>query len=162
MNRQTNIGALERDDASYEVDVAAWCEAQSALLRVRAFEAIDLDNIIEEIESLGGEQGHAISSHMARLMEHLLKLDASTDPNPRRGWRKTVVEQRARMKRRLQKNPSLRRRLPEYLEDEWAVSVVTAKAGLREDEEHLVDGVLRYTVEQLLDDRYFGEREATA
>lgn len=162
MNKQTNIAKLERTDASYESDTAAWCEAQGALLRARAFEAVDLDNIIEEIESLGSEQAHAISSHLARLVEHLLKLDASSDIDPRRGWRKTIIEQRGRLKRRLRGSPSLRRKLPEYLNDEWSTAVADAKAGLREDEEPVVDLLPRYTLEQLLDDGYFGERDAIA
>jgi hypothetical protein len=162
MNRVPNFGTIDRIDAAYEVDVAAWCEAQAALLRARAFDAIDLDNIIEEIESLGGEQANAVGSHLARLIEHLLKLDASTDRNPRRGWRRTVIAQRARLKRRLQKNPSLRAHLGAFLDEEWPSAVALAKAGLREDEEALVDSVARYTLEQLLDESYFGEREATA
>jgi hypothetical protein len=62
------------------------------MLRARAFEQLDLDNIIEEIESLGREQGHQIRSRMIRIIEHLLKRDGSADPSPRRKWRASVIE----------------------------------------------------------------------
>ena len=36
----------------YEDDFYVWTEAQAELLRKRQFEALDLDNLIEEIEAL--------------------------------------------------------------------------------------------------------------
>lgn len=81
---------LAADPDAYATDVHAWTKAQAALLRARRFEAIDLDNIIEEIESLGNEQAHAVESHLIVLVEHLLKLAVSADGEPRRGWMVSV------------------------------------------------------------------------
>lgn len=64
---------------AYAVDVAAWTKRQVELMRLRRFEALNLDNIIEEIESLGNEQEHAVESHLIRIAEHLLKLHVSED-----------------------------------------------------------------------------------
>jgi hypothetical protein len=132
------------------------------MLRARAFEQLDLDNIIEEIESLGREQASQIRSRLRRLLEHLLKLDASNDRGPRRGWRNSVREQRAQLLDRLEMSPSLRNKLPALHEAEWKRAVALAKDGLRKDEETAVDALRRYTIDQLLDENYFGERDATA
>jgi Domain of unknown function DUF29 len=37
----------------YEEDFYVWTEAQAELLRQRQLEALDLDNLIEEVEGLG-------------------------------------------------------------------------------------------------------------
>ena len=42
-----------RSQDLYEEDFYVWTEAQAALLRERRFEALDLANLIEEVEGLG-------------------------------------------------------------------------------------------------------------
>ena len=34
---------------------------------------VDLEHLVEEIESLGSEQEHAVESHLANLLLHMLK-----------------------------------------------------------------------------------------
>ena len=41
---------------AYENDFYVWTEAQAELLRKRQFEALDLDNLIEEIEALAAQR----------------------------------------------------------------------------------------------------------
>lgn len=143
------------DPAAYRNDVYAWTKAQADLLRARRFEAIDLDNVIEEIESLGNEQAHAIESHLIILGEHLLKLLVSVDRNPRRGWQASVRNARNQVAVRLRKNPSLKRQLPELFADGWDAMRDAARGGLREAEEHLVPANPPFTVDQALDPDFF-------
>ena len=151
-------GPFVADPAAFDVDVYAWTRAQAALLRARQFDSLDLDNVIEEIESLGSEQGYAIESHLIVLVEHLLKLAVSADIEPRRGWRATVRNQRRQIERRLRKNPSLRRELPEYFSEQWPAMREQAADGLREAEEHLVPANPPFTLEQALDPDWFPAR----
>lgn len=154
---------LEAPDApTYDTDVAAWAAHQAALLRQRRADAVDWMNIAEEIESLGNEQEHAVESHLVRIIEHLLKLDHSPDVDPRRSWRLSVSAQRAQLRRRLRKNPSLRARLNEFVVESWREGVIEATRGLRPEEADALPGTPCYAPAQLLDDTYFGEREATA
>ncbi len=158
----TKVRTPEASSAAYGHDLAAWCLEQGRLLREGRFDLLDVPNIIEEIESLGGEQEHAVGSHLSRIIEHLLKLDHSRDVGPRRGWRLSVKAQRASLRKRLRKNPSLRARIGEVADEAWDLGRTLAEGGLREEEAASLPEALNYSVQQLLDDAYFGEREAAA
>jgi hypothetical protein len=101
----------------YERDFFAWLNAQAAHLRARDWDALDLDHVIEEIESLGNEQRHAVESHLRVPLLHLLKWTYQPQRR-RRGWRSSVNNARAEIEARLRRSPSLRREMPEFLN--WA------------------------------------------
>lgn len=126
------------------------------------FHSIDLDHVIEEIESLGREQLHAVESHGRMLREHLLKLDGSNDPDPGRGWKRAILAKRQQLKRRLNLNPSIRARFAGIGEARGTEAVELAKQGARPDEEAGIDALPRYAPEKPVDDGYSGEREAAA
>lgn len=74
----------------YEADIVEWSEHQAALLRrlaagERVNDQVDWGNVIEEIESVGNEQVHAVSSLLMQAMAHRLKAigwpDARDAPN---------------------------------------------------------------------------------
>lgn len=56
----------------YSQDFVAWTEKQSELLRSKQFNALDLENLAEEIYSLGNEQKHKVDSYLRQLLKHLL------------------------------------------------------------------------------------------
>ena len=65
----------------YETDILLWSERQRDLLRRVAAgepvnEAPDWPNIIEEIESVGNEQLHAVESLLIQALAHMLKAEA--------------------------------------------------------------------------------------
>jgi uncharacterized protein DUF29 len=65
----------------YDADILAWSEQQAERLRQhaakdRSNDAIDWPNIIEEIESVGNEQLHAVESLLLRALVHMLKAEA--------------------------------------------------------------------------------------
>ncbi len=143
------------DPADYAADVHAWTRAQAALLRERRFDAIDLPNIIEEIESLGNEQAHAIESHLIVLIEHLLKLGVSADQEPRRGWQLSVRNARRAIERRLRKNPSLRRELSAMFADIWDDARAGACDCLCDAEAANVPEIPPFTLAEILDPEFF-------
>ena len=50
----------------YDEDFYVWTEAQAELLRKRQFDALDLDNLIEEVEALGrAEESSALNNARA-------------------------------------------------------------------------------------------------
>lgn len=151
MNELVHPRALTRS-SDYDVDLHAWTRAQVDLLRARRFDLIDVDNIAEEIESLGKEQPNAIESQLARLGEHLIKLLISQDEYPRRVWRVSVISARDEIARRLEFNPSLRRRMPDYFTRNWPQMRKRARAGLGEPEAGSVPDDPPFTLEQALDE----------
>jgi Domain of unknown function DUF29 len=60
--------------ALYEEDFVLWTEKTAELLRQKDFAALDLDNLIEEVEWMGKSEGQAVVSLLTRLIEHHLKL----------------------------------------------------------------------------------------
>jgi Domain of unknown function DUF29 len=57
----------------YEVDFHAWTREQAQLLRARQWERLDLENLAEEIESLGRQQRQELRNRLSVLLAHLLK-----------------------------------------------------------------------------------------
>jgi hypothetical protein len=65
----------------YDTDILVWSERQAELLRrVAAGEPVneppDWPNIIEEVESVGSEQLHAVTSLLVQALTHMLKAEA--------------------------------------------------------------------------------------
>ena len=76
----------------YETDILVWSEAQAALLRrlaagERVNGEIDWPNVIEEIESVGNEQLHAVSSLLTQAIIHRLKAIAWPEARDVDNWR---------------------------------------------------------------------------
>ena len=92
----------------YGTDFYAWTQAQAELLRARRFEELDLDNLIDEVASVGGSEKREIKSRLSVLIGHLLKW--KYQPGGRSsGWAGTINEQRQQLHDVLEMSPSLRR-----------------------------------------------------
>lgn len=107
----------------YERDFYAWTQDQAALLRAwpEALRpnALDLENLAEEIDSLGRSQRSAIESLMMRIVEHLLKLRSHPDQASRRYWQKEIAGFRDQLDILFRDNPSLRARRAEIAASVW-------------------------------------------
>jgi hypothetical protein len=67
--------------SDYDADILQWSEEQAALLRrlaagERVNDAVDWPNVIEELESVGREQLHAVESLLVQALLHDLKAEA--------------------------------------------------------------------------------------
>jgi Domain of unknown function DUF29 len=141
-------------DDLYERDFYVWTEAQAALLRARQFDALDLANLIEEVEGLGDTKKSAVLNNASAIIEHLLKLQHSPAQDPRRGWSESIAEHRARLE--LELTPRLLQILGEELARVYALTRRTTARKLRlYDEDQAADALPEtcpYTVEQISDD----------
>jgi DNA-binding transcriptional regulator YdaS (Cro superfamily) len=118
--------------ADYENDYHAWLTRQAALLAERRFADLDLDNLIDEVQALARSEKREIENRLNVLLVHLLKW--THQPAQRSGgWRSTIIEQRARLLKRLQESPSLRGYPAEVLDEEYAIAreKAAAETGLR-------------------------------
>ena len=57
----------------YDTDFHEWAETQAALLRSRSANALDWDNLAEEIESLAKSDEREVASRLLLICQHLLK-----------------------------------------------------------------------------------------
>jgi hypothetical protein len=62
--------------SDYDTDILQWSEQQAELLRRRASNALDWDNLAEEIEDVGRSQLRAVESHLVQALLHDLKAEA--------------------------------------------------------------------------------------
>ena len=110
----------------YEQDFHAWAERQAALLRARKFSDADIENIVEEIESMGRSERRELVSRLTVLLLHLLKWQFQP---ARRGssWRRTIMVQRQRLSRHLRDNPSLASRLEQAMADAYSDARIEAE-----------------------------------
>lgn len=91
----------------YEEDFFAWSQEQADLLRAGHYGDIDVDHLVEELESMGARERRELTSRFKVLLAHLLKWQFQ--PHLRsRSWQATIKEQRLSIQDLLDDNPSLR------------------------------------------------------
>src|SRR4051794_41987066 len=67
--------------SDHDTDILLWSEHQAELLRrlaagERVNDQIDWANVIDEVESVGSEQLHAVEGHLRQALRHMLKAEA--------------------------------------------------------------------------------------
>ena len=109
----------------YDTDFYTWTQRQARLLAQRRFDELDLENLIEEVESMGRSEQDKLESHLHVLLWHLLKWQYQPD---RRGnsWRLTIKEQRRQVAKVLRKNPGLKASLDETMADAYETARLSA------------------------------------
>jgi len=100
--------------AEYERDFYSWSIEQARLLREGRHDALDRDNLAEEIESLGREQFNKLVSALRVAMLHMLKWDHQP-PLRSRSWVPSIEEQRLEIVDVLADNPGLKPRINEAI-----------------------------------------------
>jgi Domain of unknown function DUF29. len=150
------------DGRLYDTDWYAWTQEQASALRrmaeTRVNSELDLENLAEEVESLGRSEENALDSALTRVIEHLLKLEHSPAPEPRKKWRLSVIEHRNRAQKSIRKSGSLRRLLPDLLPDAWKDGRTLAASALELFDSIPLDTVptkCPYTLDQILDDGFY-------
>ena len=116
----------------YDVDFLLWTESMVARLRAGDFTNLDLENLIEEIESLGKSQKKEIKSRLRTLIEHLLKRIYVNMPECFAGWENTIRTQRYEIELTLDDSPSLR----VMWNDSFQVAFIKALQGVRAEYAH--------------------------
>ncbi|MBW4550856.1 MAG: DUF29 domain-containing protein [Aphanocapsa sp. GSE-SYN-MK-11-07L] len=91
----------------YEQDFYAWTQQQAELLRSGKLDDLDIDNLVEEIESLGRQERQELENRLGVLLGHLLKWHYQSNARSK-SWFYTIKEQRRKINRLLDQNPSLK------------------------------------------------------
>jgi len=110
----------------YERDFYAWANEQAALLRAGKFDSADIENIAEEIESMGRSEKRELVNRLAVLLLHLLKW--RFQPGLRgNSWRSSIEEQRIRLEDHLKDNPSLKAQIGSAMVTAYRLARVEAE-----------------------------------
>jgi hypothetical protein len=139
----------EERQSLYERDFCLWIEEQARLLRQRAFERLDVVNLVEEIEDLGIGEKKAVKSNLVIVLLHLLKHEFQ--PKRRsRSWLDSIIEHRQRLRDDIEVSPSLGRHLEAVFSRAYADARARAivQTGLSE---RTFPSTSPYTLAQALD-----------
>jgi hypothetical protein len=106
------------EKTDYDHDFYAWAMTNAQMLRQQRFAEIDIENIAEELETLGRSEKRELLNRLAVLLAHLLKWQFQPE---RRGksWELTIWEQRRKLRKHLMENPSLRAQLDAAISDAY-------------------------------------------
>ncbi|CAN1210294.1 DUF29 domain-containing protein [Tumidithrix helvetica PCC 7403] len=107
----------------YESDFLAWTDETSAKLRARDFDSLDLENLIEEIDSLGASQRKELLSRLTVLLEHLIKRMYIDLPQEFDGWVNTIRNQRTELEILILQSPSLKSRWHKSFDEAWRLAM---------------------------------------
>ncbi|BAZ86178.1 DUF29 domain-containing protein [Dolichospermum compactum] len=94
----------------YDQDYYLWIRTTINQLRAGQFSVVDLENLLEELETMGRREKRAIKSLLIKLLEHLLKLkywDKEREKNQGH-WKGEIRTFRTQIKDELKDSPSLK------------------------------------------------------
>ncbi len=137
----------------YEMDFYLWTQEQATLLREGCLGALDVPNLVEEIDSLGRSQRHELRSRLRVLLIHLLKWQYQPE---RQGpsWESIISEQRIHIDELLIDSPTLRSQVPTILPHAYALSRQSAQRETRLPLSTFPE-TCPSAVEQVLDDTFW-------
>lgn len=110
----------------YDTDFNVWVESQAEALKAQRWEALDLPNLIEEIEALARHDKRALRRHLKILLMHLLKWQFQPEKRSS-SWRASLSNARIEIEDILSDSPSLRNYLPTVV-DKTYISARTLAA----------------------------------
>jgi predicted unusual protein kinase regulating ubiquinone biosynthesis (AarF/ABC1/UbiB family) len=148
-------------DTLYHQDFYSWIYHNIELLRQSKFAEIDVETLIEELESMARGDRHELESRLIVLIAHLLKLEYQFKQLTDRwqtwqggSWRGSIREQRLRIAKQLKNSPSLKRYLPEAITEAYpdAVEIAITETGLPKS---IFPESCPYSMEQLLDEKFY-------
>ena len=150
-------------DASelYGRDYHAWANRQMDALSAGRFADLDIAHLLEELGDMGRSERNELENRLVILLAHLLKWQFHYGRLPERwkefkgdSWRSTIVEQRDRIAKRLDKSPGLKSGLSGLIEE-----IYSDAAGLAAKETRIriscSPSVCPYAQEQILDEEFF-------
>ena len=152
----------------YERDFNVWRETIIKKIKQQDFNDIDWEHLLLELEDIGKSEKRSFLSNLTILIAHLLKLTVQADaPEMMKGsWYSSVTEHRFRVRKDLEENPSFKNYLHEVIFIAYADArklaikeSKNAKLGVRKPDETEYALDFPFTIEQLLDEDFYGELE---
>jgi hypothetical protein len=147
--------AKTRPNDLYDADFYAWTQEQARLLRERRWNDLDLENLIDEVESVGGSEKREIRNRLTVLLSHLLKW--KYQPGFRgTSWKRAIAEQRRKLAEIFESSPSLREYVRTQARERYLGATLEAA-----DESGLAIGLFPedclFSPEEVLDPNFFPE-----
>jgi Domain of unknown function DUF29 len=91
----------------YDQDFCLWAEQTAQLLRTGQYSAIELENLIDEVEDMSRSEKRALLSNARVVLMHLLKYQYQPEKRSN-SWLSSIREHRTRLHDTFRDSPSLR------------------------------------------------------
>ena len=116
---------------TYDTDFYLWSKEQSSLLREKEYTKLDIENLIEEIESLGRNERNRLESFLRIYFCHKLKFEYQPQKRTR-SWENTLRYSLRNAIGSLKENPSLKPKVREIMHwaYDWAVLDAEKQTGI--------------------------------
>ncbi len=135
--------------SKYNSDYYEWSQEQSRLLRECRFDLLDVENLAEEIESLGKSDRRKVRSLFVRLLEHFLKRRYVGIQECYRGWDIEIRNFSRAIFRILEDSPSLKNYLKEVADQCYQEAISSV-----EEEYELYDFSGGLNLEDVIEDLF--------
>ena len=145
----------EDADDLYRRDFYSWTLRQAELIRAGRFEQADIDNLVEEIETMGRSEAAALeSAYRLICMHHLERMFQPQRAS--KSWTNTIVRERLHAARVLRDNPGLKPRQQELFASAYADArkEAASETGLAVT---TFPDAAPFTLAQLLDEGFWSE-----
>ncbi|GAB4551024.1 MAG: DUF29 domain-containing protein [Pleurocapsa sp.] len=136
----------------YDRDYHLWLEETAQLLKNRDFDQLDLENLIEEIETLGRSEKNKIISSLRLIYQHLLKWQYQPEKRSK-SWTDTIDRERDNINDYIEDMPSLKKLLdnPEAIAKAYSRG---RRDAMKETGINNLPQDCPFTIEQVLDPNY--------
>jgi hypothetical protein len=119
----------------YEQDYYHWLKTTAQQLRDGNLTALDIPNLLEEIEDMGRSERRSVYSNLKILLLHLLKYRYQPEMRSN-SWLASIVEHRQRINKAFKDSPSLKPHYSEVFAEAYEESreLAAAETGLPIDD----------------------------
>ncbi|MDQ3374983.1 MAG: DUF29 domain-containing protein [Acidobacteriota bacterium] len=140
------------DRVLYQADYYGWLQENAQLIREKRFSELDVDNIIEELESMGKSEKRELSNRLTVLLMHLLKWQYQSVKRST-SWRNTIAVQRIDIRELLEDSPSLRREVADKIAVAYEKAVLAAEVETGIEKQNF-PSACPFSFEQILDEDF--------
>lgn len=109
----------------YESDFFKWTKEQSQLLKDGDYSHLDIENLVEEIQSLGKQERDRLESLLRNILMHLLKCKYQPGMKTN-SWDLSIKASRYSAQKVFKQNPSLKPELDSILQDAYYLACLEA------------------------------------
>lgn len=137
----------------YETDFYQWINKNIELLKQRKFTELDIDILVDELESMAKRDKRELLSRIMILIAHLLKWEFQAEQRSG-SWRGSILEQRIRIHQQLEDSPSLKDQIPDSITKAYpnALALAVKETGLADNK---FPQSCPYSIDQLLDSDFY-------
>ncbi len=146
-NLSITASIQKKKELLYDKDFFKWTQEQANWLLKREFEKLDIDNLREEIESLGISLQRALESYISNLLMHKLKIKYQPEMHTN-SWDNSIKNATFQIEKLLRKTPSLKTYLPEIFKDAYYIARLEASSETKLKEE-IFPKKCPWTIEEL-------------